>query len=316
MKYLEHYCKIIDSTTLADQSKHQYKARLKRLTDITGHDIDWVIDNCKETFEALKAKNIVEAQTVKAFINSILTLFKYVEGLKKKKTSQHKCWLKLFYKVKAIADHKYETLQASEKQINSYVSWAKIIEEREKLDKTTDDYLLLSLYTMIPPCRADLNKIQIFKNRDDIKDEGNYLIIDRKNMKLIYNEFKSKSKKLQKYEKVLPENLTEVIADSLRRKPREYLIISPKTKLPYDKPHSYNVYFNKVLNRIFKKNVTINTLRHSFVNAIDFNKMTPLDKKQLSKDLMHSEDMMDRYRLFVPNLDGKEKVCEVVCKDA
>ncbi len=49
------------------------------------------------------------------------------------------------------------------------------------------------------------------------------------------------------------------------------------------------------------------------------NTITPLQKEQLARDMMHSPKMFDRYRLSIPakdSEDGKAKVCEVVCKDA
>lgn len=318
MAYLERFKKIIDSTDLADESKKNYRFRLTRLTVITGKDLDWVIDHCKDTFEIMKKNNIIEPQSVKAYINSILALFKYTKGLKEKKPKAHRCWFEFFKKVKAIADHKYETLQASEKQIKAYVPWQEIIKKRDELDKDTPDYLLLCLYTMIPPCRADLNMVKIYHDRDG-KDSENYMVVYKNGgIRLVYNEFKSKSRKLQKYQKNLPENLEQVVKRSLKLQPREYLIVSPRTRRPYCNVKSYTTYFDRILFRVFQKNVTINTLRHSFVNSIDFNKMTPLEKTAIAQDLMHSTDTMDRYRLSVPSSQsetGKPRVCEVVCSD-
>jgi hypothetical protein len=140
-----------------------------------------------------------------------------------------------------------------------------------------------------------------------------------KGMKLVYNEFKTKSKKLQKYEKVLPEELVKVIKDSLKRIPRDFLVISLKTREPYHKANSFTQHVKTVLFKTFKKNMSINTLRHSFVNSVDMNKITPMEKEQLARDMMHSPEMFDRYRLSIAakdSEDGKAKVCEVVCKDA
>jgi hypothetical protein len=44
--------------------------------------------------------------------------------------------------------------------------------------------------------------------------------------------------------------------------------------------------------------MSINTLRHSFINSHDMNKLTPLDKAELGKALMHSPHMFDRYRFI------------------
>ena len=176
---------------------------------------------------------------------------------------------------------------------------------------------------MLPPARADFNKVRIMKEKQ-LSDElvakyPNHLIIMPKGMKLVYNEFKTRSKKLQKYEKVLPDELVAVIKESLKRQPRQFLVVSDKTGEPYHKPNSFTQHVKRILYKVFGKSMSINTLRHSFVNHVDLNKITPLEKEQLARDMMHSPNMFDRYRLSISakdSEDGKAKVCEVVCKDA
>lgn len=322
--FLLKFYGIIDQTDLSDTSKKNYKFRLKRLVVLTGKDINWVMSNCQKTMRVLDKNKITEPQSRKALINSILTLFKHGPGLKKKMAKAYKCWFAQFSEVHEVAEKKYNTLTASEKQVKAYVPWVDIIKKRDELNKDSDAYLMLCLYTMIPPARSDLNKVKIFKHKApteaDTIAEPNFLIINKDgSMKLVYNEFKSKSKKLQKYEKVLPKNLVEVIERSLQTNPREYLIVSPRTGLPYPNTNSFTVYFNRTLKAVFGKPVTANTLRHSFVNGINFQHLTPLEKEVLAKDMMHSPEMFDRYRLIIPadkSQSGKQQICEVVCRDA
>lgn len=322
--FLLKFYDILDKTDLSDTSKKNYKFRLKRLVVLTGKDIDWVMSNCKKTMSVLDKNKVTEPQSRKALINSILTLFKHGPGLKKKLAKAYKCWYTEFAQVNEVAEKKYDTLTASDKQVNAYVPWVDIVKKRDELDKDSDAYLMLSLYTMIPPARSDLNKVKIFKNKTptdkDVEEEPNFLIVNKDgSMKLVYNEFKSKSKKLQKYEKILPKNLVEVINRSLEQKPRDYLIVSPRTGLPYPNTNSFTVYFNRTLKAVFGKPVTANTLRHSFVNGINFQHLTPLEKDVLAKDMMHSPEMFDRYRLIIPadkSQTGKQQICEVVCRDA
>jgi hypothetical protein len=176
---------------------------------------------------------------------------------------------------------------------------------------------------MLPPARADFNKVRIVR-QDEITDEfvkeyPNYLVIMGHGMKLVYNEFKTKSKKLQRYEKVLPVELVKVIKDSLKKRPRDFLVISYKTGEPYHKPNSFTQHVKTMLFNVFKKSMSINTLRHSFVNSFDLNELTPMRKEEIARDMMHSPAMFDRYRLAIPakdSDDGKAKICDVVCKDA
>lgn len=308
--YLKRFQQIIDDSKLSVLSKAGYKTRLNRLVKITGHDLNWVMMNADKTMNILEENGIKELQTKKAYINAILTLFKHTEGLKNILAGSHARWLNHYRQVNSAAQVKYETCQASERQRNAYVKWDDILARRDQLDKSSPDYLILCMYTMIPPGRADMNEVRIFNDRlpsdEDEERFPNHLLIDHSTesitgfptMTLIYNEFKTRSKRLQKYENELPLDLTSVVADSLKRKPRDFLIVSPKTGRPYHNPHSFTVYVDRMLFRIFNKPVTINTLRHSFINSINLNLLTPMDKKILSDKLMHSTSMFERYRFI------------------
>ena len=318
LPFLQQFQNVIDaSSKLSDISKKTYKDRLRRLTTITKHDVDWIISHCKETYESIQHYQL---QTQKGYINSVLALFKYTKNLKNKHPKTYTCWYKLFMKVHNKSEEKYNNMEPSERQKSVYVPWVDIVKKRETLPKTSLEYLLISLYTMIPPSRADMNMIKIYYNNDPIDNSKfpNYLVINANNMKLVYNEFKSKSRRIQKYEKILPKNLEDVIRQSLKHQPRDFLIVSPRTQKPYDHAGSFSVLFGRILEKVFNKKVTINTLRHSFVNSLDMNKLTPLEKEILSKDLMHSKETMDKYRLSVPgskSSSGKDQICEVVCHD-
>jgi hypothetical protein len=326
LPFLVKFKDIIDKTDLSENSKNNYKYRLERLVNLTNKDIDWVIANCPKTLTILKTKGIKEPQSVKAMINAILTIFKHTKGLKDTKKKAYTCWINHFKEVNQKAEEKYETITPSDKQIEAYVPWPEIIQKRDALDKDSQEYLILSLYTMLPPARADFNKVKIFNNTtptlEQVKEYPNHLIITTKptqSMKLVYNEFKTKSQKLQVYEKHLPDNLTQVIKHSLKQSPREFLVVSEKTNEPYHKPNSFTQHVKRVLYKIFNKTMSINTLRHSFVNSVDMNTITPQEKEQLAKEMMHSPEMFDRYRLAIPasqSEDKKAKICEVVCRDA
>lgn len=330
--FLDKFVSIIEKTELSDSSKDNYKRRMQKLVTLCNKDMDWVLANCKKVLEIMEKNGVTEPQSVKALLSVVVALFKHAKPLKAQMPKAYKCWLAAFLKINEIVESKYDNLKPSEKQVEAYVPWVNIIKRRDELDKIEgqhDKHLILSLYTMIPPARADLNMVRIYRNvepKDSDKAEyPNFLLIKARGkakvtMILVYNEFKSKSKFLQLYEKVLPPNLVEVIEASLKRDPRDFLIVSPSTKKPFDKPNSYTKYFNRILKDVFKnKDMSINTLRHSYVMSVNFNTLTPVEKEAIAKDMMHSPDMFDRYRFNMPaskSADGKEKTCEVVCKDA
>ncbi len=305
--FLTKFKEIIDKTELSEQSKNTYKHRLERLTVFTNKDVDWVLCNCKKTLCLLEKNNITNAETVKGMINAVLCLFKYTKSLKERKPQAYACWVEQFKQVSAKAQEKYEKLEASQKQRDAHVPWADIIKARDELDKKSLEYFILSLYTMIPPVRTDFNKVRLLKAGEDtedvVKENPNYLVIADGGMKLVLNEYKTKkqvnstTRQSKRYEQELPLELVTVIQDSLKRQPRTYLVVSAKGE-PYHKPNSFTHLVRRVLFSVFKKTMSINTLRHSFINSHDMNKLTPLDKTELGKSLMHGPSTFDRYRFI------------------
>lgn len=321
--FLVKFQSVIDEAEqLSAMSKTQYKSRLNKLTDITGKDVDWIILNCKKTMALIKKAKKTEPQTLKSYLNAILAVFRYTNDLKVKYAKEYQCWTDTFKTVNALANEKYEHLEPSQRQVDAYLHWEDIVATRDALDKDSIEYFILCLYTMIPPSRADFNNVKIYQRNPPLahlEDQPNYLVITPQFMKLVFNEFKSKGARIQTYENVLPDELVAVVRNSLKNNPRDYLVVSPRNGQPYANAHSYTVYVDRVFNKVFKKPVTINTLRHSYINHLDFNTLTPNEKQHIANQMMHSVSTMDRYRLIIPGKatpNKKDKVCTVSCVNA
>jgi hypothetical protein len=70
-----------------------------------------------------------------------------------------------------------------------------------------------------------------------------------------------------------------------------------REKKPY-KENSYNRWVNRTLQKLFNKPLTISLIRHSYINSLDFNKMTIVQKEMIAKDMAHTVNTQDRYRLI------------------
>lgn len=291
---------LMQVASLSDKSKEVYVTRLRVLADICGHDVDWVIDHCPRMMKLIEHKSV---ETRKAFAGTILALFKYTAGLKDKKPKTYQCWLTHFKAVREIAQAKYDNIQPSKRQLEAYVAWGDIISARDKLDRDSDTYLWIAMYTMIPPARADFNKLRIFKREPsstEVEEHPNYLLCKDATMRLVLNSFKTRGKAIPIYDNELPADLQAIIKKSLASKPRKYLLVSPRTGQPYEDPHLFAKQFRAMLHRIFNKPVSINTLRHSFVMSLDLNTIKPAEKDAIAAQMMHSPDTMTRYRFELP----------------
>jgi len=127
---IEKYYKIIDSTELSDATKSNYKDRLRKLTEITGEDVSWILTHSAKTWEKV-TKCTTSPGTMKVYITSILAVFKYEPTLKAIYKQSHAKWFELFQKVSGIVEERLNKLEPSERQVETYVEWKDIIKGRD-----------------------------------------------------------------------------------------------------------------------------------------------------------------------------------------
>lgn len=249
--------------------------------------IAWIHD----TFDALA--------TQKSYISAILAIFRHNEGLKQQEQKHYDAWFQAFQEIHAQIDEKYKRNEPSERQALGFVPYEEIVAKRDTLEKGAYDRLLLSLYTYIPPLRADWNRVRIYISPDvpsNIKEE-NYVIIDEKQKigKLILKEFKTASTH-NHYEKELPSPLVSEILSNIERDPRDF-IFQDRNGSPY-RPSSYTKWANRTLQRLFARPLTISLIRHAYINTLDFNTLTVQEKELIAHDMAHTIGTQDRYRLI------------------
>ena len=293
----------IQRAPLSEVSKKHYAGSIRRLIKVSKQPLSWILTHPDEALASWTTET--PDTSMRTYITVVLTCFKYGSGILPPYFFDHRPrWLELFDGFDAKIRHKYGNRIPSERQLQSYVPWKTILQKRDALDKSSDNYLILCMYTMIEPARADYNCLRIFigePTQAQIAEYPNHLIIADRSIILVLNEFKSKSKSrsLPEYRRTLPTPLQRVIIKSLKRTPREFLIVSQKTGKPFT-PHAYTVYVDRILSKILGDHVSINTLRHSFVNHLDFNNMSPEDLEQTAHYMMHNLHTMIRYRLKIP----------------
>lgn len=132
----------------------------------------------------------------------------------------------------------------------------------EKLNKKQfnklQDFVLLSMYVLIPP-RRSLDYAQ-FKIRNPDVEKDNYMIMKgrKKEATLIFNAYKN-SKRLGKQEVKISNALRNIINKWMLKNPNEYLIVNNVGK-KIEQPK-----INLILNNIFGRNIGSSMLRHIFL---------------------------------------------------
>jgi hypothetical protein len=189
-------------------------------------------------------------------------------------------------------------LTEKEKEITKVVKWADIIKMRNSLRSGSVERLLLSLYTYVPPVRADYFEVRINppasiiadkkKSYIQLGDEGASSILSIRDFKTAstYKEIKHR----------LPQELYEEILISLGSKPRKYLFVMPTdNSRPYDRG-AFSKWANKTLFDLFKVHLTLTSLRHIYISTIDFTNMRAIDLDRIARAMGHGMAMQKEYQ--------------------
>lgn len=290
-------CKSFDCIKNADLSnvtKRTYLERLRYMIQDTKTDLYTILTNPKKYLDWIK-NHSSSLQTQKSYISAILAVFKHTPDIKKTEQKHYYDWYQGFKEIHHQIDQKYKMNQPTDKQQQAYVPYADIIRKRDELAKGSRERLLLAMYTYLPPLRSDFNQIYLYDKKPASYEHPNYIRLFESSPKLILNEYKTVVKN-DSFEKELPPELVSEIKDSLEKEPREWLFMDRNNK-PY-KENSYNRWVNRTLQKLFKKALTISLIRHSYINSLDFNKMTIIEKEKIAKDMAHTVNTQDRYRLI------------------
>lgn len=188
----------------------------------------------------------------------------------------------------------------------------------EKAEKSKDildyrDYVMFSLFTLLPPRRAaDYGRMKITTNKDN---KGNALVPQthrgqKRFSKFVFNDFKLSEKKgSETFDRVFMKHLPrgkeilELLDGWLLMNPNGYLLVHPRE----------TSHMSKAVARLSKKAlgdpVNINSYRHMYVsNFLDKNPFL-LEKEAIGAFMSHSLGQQEMYRKRIQkeDLEGFER---------
>ena len=302
---------IIATDQISNTSKEQYIRNAIKLQSLAGgRSLEDVISHPKAMFKRIEAE-YSSFQSRKAMVCAIKAIVKYNPCLNETYPSQIKKWTDKFRVLDKSITARVATAEPTQRELVNWIEWKDVLRKQYELgltDYATTPHLLLSMYSLIEPIRADYGHIRIVQEGIDTPDpKENYISLSKfsEESKLVLNNYKT-SNKYGQFERKLPDQLVNIIITSLNKDPRRYLFVDEK-KNPYEKKNSYTRFANRAFERIFHKKFTISLLRHSFVSALDFNASTPAKLFEHSKNMMHSIGTQQLYRRkIVPALDVQQ----------
>jgi len=283
----------IKNADLSSVTKRTYLERLRYMIQETKTDLYEILTHPEKYIQWIKDHS-QSLQTQKSYISAILAIFKHTPDMKKKEQKYYYDWYQGFKEIHELIDKRYKLNEPSDKQKDSYVSFEDIIKKRDSLPIGSKERLLLSLYTYLPPLRSDFNEVYLYLEEPKSFEYKNFMML-YDTPTLVLNEYKTVRKK-DVFKKELPEELISEIKTSLKEEPRTWLFMDRENK-PY-LVNSYNRWVNRTLKKLFNKALTISLIRHSYINSLDFNRLTVMEKENIAKDMAHTVNTQDRYRLI------------------
>ena len=268
--------------------------------------------------KTLESRLTVNTNTNKhVFITSILSFFRHcrpillhlpIEQVERLRSE----WVKIYEENEApIAQRRLENKPTDNqmKKEGSHLEFNKIIEVRDSLPSGSPERLLIAMYTMIPPARADYFATQIVRGDEDVVEPNYIRIVSPDRVVSVLTDFKTAQKYKQITNTFPPELITELMA-SLDKTPRLYLFLNANGK-PYTR-NSFTIWSRRVLTRVLGKDFTLVFFRHIFAThwilTHDLNTTTDAEIKEMSEKMGHSSEMFRAYRWVANGRKGELEV--------
>jgi hypothetical protein len=181
-----------------------------------------------------------------------------------------------------------ESQTPTEAQREKYVAWPDVLEFRDQYkDEMSDtEYLLLSLYTMIEPVRADYTPMKIVQRKPKTLEDGtNYIIVRPKSMEFIFHAFKTQST-IGDVQRKIPKALERVIRQWLETRSGQTYLFQNEDGTPWQEQR-LGATVRRIFQRFHGLDTGISMLRHSYATFINKGQKSLADLKKTSSRMMH-----------------------------
>jgi hypothetical protein len=288
---------------LSDSSINLYLRNLEKMND------NQPLKNLKflDDVEAIQKKlEHYKQNTIRNYLISCVSVLS-LDKSNKKKEKLYNDYFKLMMQKNSELKKKEATGEKSETQTKNWIEWSEVLKTYENLKNLVDEFknkssittkqykyllefIILSLYTTLPPRRNEFRNMFIVNKLSDTHTNAcNYVVLSTK--QLIFNQFKTSKKEGALHEDI-PNELYENLLIYLKFHP---LLKGKRLKnnqtipfLVYDDGKALDSInsITRILNSIFKKNVGSSMLRKSYLTSKYGN--VRQEMKEDAKKMSHS----------------------------
>ena len=301
-----------EATQLGESSKVLFNKKLQHFTAITNQTLEELINNPDNSSQTLSQQTQIAQTSANRhmYYSAITAYLKHTPKGNNVQDQIKQQWLTI--QKNNWEERRQQALNNEPTQnqiiVATTIKWQDVITMRDQLKAGTLEKLLLSLYTYVPPVRADYFDVEInpaaaaTTKAEAVK--SNYIILhktDETQSYIVLHDFKT-AHKYTEIKHQLPKPLFDELHKSLREKPRSYVFVMPSNATkPYDRG-GFSKWANKVLTTLFKVPMTLTSLRHLFISTIDFNKTRGAELEKLGNSMGHSISMQKGYQWLDPSV--------------
>lgn len=192
-----------------------------------------------------------------------------------------------------------EAQEMSEREEALWIDWPDVLKLRDRLYPAIDslqsyqEYVILCLYTYLPPMRADYAPMVLVRNMADVPTGANALVIEPRRMNFVFQEYKTASRYGRK-EVPVPRPLQPVLREWAQLHPSECLLTNPDGS-PMD-AKQLSTAVMRIFERHTGKKTGINILRHSFISYMRRGEKSFKKQKHIANLMGHSVGMSVLYK--------------------
>ncbi|NDG64903.1 MAG: hypothetical protein EBY29_15785, partial [Planctomycetes bacterium] len=293
---------------LSDKSKTSYKKQLRSVIAKFGvagpTSLSHIMFHPTATGIVNAMKSIPD-NSLRTYIAAILSLFKRGEeiGLFSRQDEDvlksYRKWSELLQ----ISSKPYKTRiddnAPSERERSAHASldeWDDAFERMYKKDPYGQDTLLVAFHAaMMPPLRGgDLALVRI-----GYHETGNCVYETHKGSQrytLLIRDHKTSSSHGD-LSRTLTKRMSQILDDNLEKAPREWLFVN-QSGMPFS-DSGYSNWKNAVFKDAFHRNVTSNSLRHSYISSMDRQNQTLAEARAVAKQMGHGLNTQRQYVRFM-----------------
>lgn len=270
--------------------------------------LNWVLSNKKDILSHIDT--VTNNNTKSAHLTTLIKIFWLFDVIDENVIKLRKNLNKL------IHDNKKDGDDIPQNFVTHATLLRKLKQLRTKFKKNASNkntnlkMILLGLYVLIPALRNNFNNMKIInKLSQETNKTQNYLLIDGSKFTIIINNDKVMKHYGRGIIPIKSRVLKNVIKDSLKAFPRDYVITST---LDNKKPVSKSTTNNIMRSLFTDKNMTVKIFRSSYITWFYDNegkdtRTTFRQREQLASSMRHSKETADKwYDLILTKAQKKE----------